>query len=73
MDGLNLSVVLPVFNEEECITEVLQELIDVLSSENITEFEKELRPLATHYGKNHNGLSKGVPKNCDGFSDGELV
>ena len=39
MDGLNLSVVLPVFNEEECITEVLQELIDVLSSENITEFE----------------------------------
>lgn len=39
MDGLKLSVVLPVFNEEECITEVLQELIDVLSSENFTEFE----------------------------------
>ena len=39
MDGLKLSVVLPVFNEEECITEVLQELIDVLSSENLTEFE----------------------------------
>ncbi len=39
MDGINLSVVLPVFNEEECITEVLQELIDVLSSENIIEFE----------------------------------
>jgi glycosyltransferase involved in cell wall biosynthesis len=39
VDGLNLSVVLPVFNEEECITEVLQELIDVLSSENIIEFE----------------------------------
>jgi glycosyltransferase involved in cell wall biosynthesis len=39
VDGLKLSVVLPVFNEEECITEVLQELIDVLSSENFTEFE----------------------------------
>ena len=39
MDGLKLSVVLPVFNEEECITEVLQELIDVLSSDNFTEFE----------------------------------
>ena len=39
MDGLKLSVVLPVFNEEECITEVLQELIDVLSSKNFTEFE----------------------------------
>ena len=39
MDGLKLSVVLPVFNEEECIIEVLQELIDVLSSENFTEFE----------------------------------
>ena len=39
MDGLKLSVVVPVFNEEECITEVLQELIDVLSSENFTEFE----------------------------------
>jgi glycosyltransferase involved in cell wall biosynthesis len=39
VDGLKLSVVLPVFNEEECITEVLQELIDVLSSENLTEFE----------------------------------
>jgi glycosyltransferase involved in cell wall biosynthesis len=32
-------VVLPVFNEEACIIEVLQELIDVLSSENFTEFE----------------------------------
>jgi glycosyltransferase involved in cell wall biosynthesis len=39
VDGLKLSVVLPVFNEEECITEVLQELIDVLSSKNFTEFE----------------------------------
>jgi glycosyltransferase involved in cell wall biosynthesis len=39
VDGLKLSVVLPVFNEEECITEVLQELIDVLSSENFSEFE----------------------------------
>jgi glycosyltransferase involved in cell wall biosynthesis len=39
VDGLKLSVVLPVFNEEECITEVLQELIDVLSSDNFTEFE----------------------------------
>lgn len=39
MDGLNLSVVLPVFNEEECITEVLQELNEVLSSENFNEFE----------------------------------
>jgi glycosyltransferase involved in cell wall biosynthesis len=39
VDGLKLSVVLPVFNEEECIIEVLQELIDVLSSENFTEFE----------------------------------
>jgi glycosyltransferase involved in cell wall biosynthesis len=32
-------VVLPVFNEEECITEVLQELNEVLSSENFNEFE----------------------------------
>ena len=39
MDGLKLSVVLPVFNEEDCITGVLQELIDVLSSKNFTEFE----------------------------------
>lgn len=39
MDGLNLSVVLPVFNEQECITEVLQELVDVLSNENFNEFE----------------------------------
>ena len=39
MDGLKLSVVLPVFNEEECITEVLQVLIDVFSSDNFTEFE----------------------------------
>jgi glycosyltransferase involved in cell wall biosynthesis len=39
VDELKLSVVLPVFNEEACIIEVLQELIDVLSSENFTEFE----------------------------------
>ncbi len=39
MDELNLSVVLPVFNEEECITEVLQELIDVLNGQNLNNFE----------------------------------
>ena len=39
MDGLRISVVLPVFNETDCILEVLNELITVLESEKFEKYE----------------------------------
>ena len=39
MDGLRISVVLPVFNETDCILEVLNELITVLEGEKFEKYE----------------------------------
>ena len=39
MDGLRISVVLPVFNETDCILEVLNELIIVLEGEKFEKYE----------------------------------
>jgi glycosyltransferase involved in cell wall biosynthesis len=39
VDGLRISVVLPVFNETDCILEVLNELITVLESEKFEKYE----------------------------------
>ena len=39
MDGLRISVVLPVFNETDCILEVLSELITVLEGEKFEKYE----------------------------------
>ena len=39
MDGLRISVVLPVFNETDCILEVLNELINVLEGEKFEKYE----------------------------------
>ena len=39
MDGLRISVVLPVFNETDCILEVLNEVITVLEGEKFEKYE----------------------------------
>jgi len=39
VDGLRISVVLPVFNETDCILEVLNELINVLEGEKFEKYE----------------------------------
>ena len=39
MDGLSVSVVLPVFNETDCILDVLKELISVLEGEKFEKYE----------------------------------
>ena len=39
MDGLSVSVVLPVFNETDCILDVLKELTTVLESEKFEKYE----------------------------------
>jgi glycosyltransferase involved in cell wall biosynthesis len=39
VDGLRISVVLPVFNETDCILEVLKELITVLEGEKFEKYE----------------------------------
>ena len=39
MDGLRISIVLPVFNETDCILEVLNELINVLEGEKFEKYE----------------------------------
>jgi polyisoprenyl-phosphate glycosyltransferase len=39
VDGLRISVVLPVFNETDCILEVLNELTAVLEGERFEKYE----------------------------------
>ena len=39
MDGLSVSVVLPVFNETDCISDVLKELTIVLEGEKFVKYE----------------------------------
>jgi hypothetical protein len=39
VDGLRISVVLPVLNETDCIIEVLNELITVLEGEKFEKYE----------------------------------